>query len=475
MKNYINGEWIAFSQEEMDVLNPVDGSLLDSVCRSGLEDVNAAVNAATKAFETWKKTPMQERVQLQKKLAASMRKHSASIGRQLSLELGRPLTACIHEINRSAELLEYYAEEALRMKGYFPLTNVEGEKVLVTREPLGVVVSITPFNYPITLLTFKMGAALVMGCTMVSKPSEDTPLSTLALAACFEEAGYPAGVFNVITGYGREIGDALVSHPKVAKIAFTGGTSTGAHIAGVAARTHKRITLELGGQSPAILCEDADLDTAVPAIVKHGFANTGQFCYRVNRVYVHESLYEQFCKKMKEATEKLTLGAGIEDTCDLGPMVNEKIFANAFQQIEDAQSKGARILTGGKRRTGGIFEKGFFLEPTLIAESSSEMKIMREETFGPVIGLASFTDETAAIQEANASQYGLAAYVFSHNIGRGLRIAEQLQAGSVWVNNIQRSYHSVPFGGMKQSGIGREKGIHGLEAYTELKTIYLNY
>lgn len=475
MKNYINGQTVSYSQARMEVLNPADGTVLDTVCRSGEADVQAAVEAASSAFESWKQRPMQERVSLQKNLAAAMRKQSTEIGKQLSLELGRPLSACIHEVNRSADLLDYYAEEALRMKGYFPLTNVAGEKVLVTREPIGVVVAITPFNYPITLLTFKMGAALVMGCTLVAKPSEDTPLSTLALATCFEEAGYPAGVFNVITGYGREIGDALVSHPKVAKIAFTGGTSTGAHIAGVAARTHKRVTLELGGQSPAILCEDADLDVAVPAIVKHGFANTGQFCYRVNRVYVHKNLYPAFCEKMKAATEKLTLGLGIEDTCDLGPMVNEKIYANAYGQIEDAQSKGANILTGGKRRTGGIYEKGFFLEPTLIAAATPDMKIMREETFGPVIGIAAFDDFEEAIQEANASVYGLAAYIFSANIGTGLRIAEQLQAGSVWVNNIQRSYHSVPFGGMKQSGIGREKGIHGLEEYTELKTIYLNY
>ncbi|MCA1750424.1 MAG: aldehyde dehydrogenase family protein [Flavobacteriales bacterium] len=475
MKNYINGQSVSHSQASIEVLNPADGTVVDTVCRSGVEDVQAAVEAASSAFESWKQRPMQERVSLQKKLAAAMRKHSAAIGRQLSLELGRPLTACVHEINRSAELLDYYAEEALRMKGYFPLTNVAGEKVLVTREPIGVVVAITPFNYPITLLTFKMGAALVMGCTLVAKPSEDTPLSTLALVACFEEAGYPAGVFNVITGYGHEIGDALVSHPGVAKIAFTGGTSTGAHIAGVAARTHKRVTLELGGQSPAILCEDADLDIAVPAIVKHGFANTGQFCYRVNRVYVHKSLYPAFCEKMQAATNKLTLGLGIEDTCDLGPMINEKIYANAYGQIEDAQSKGAGILTGGKRRTAGIYDKGFFLEPTLISDATPEMKIMREETFGPVIGIAAFDDLEEAVQEANASVYGLAAYIFSANIGTGLRIAEQLQAGSVWVNNIQRSYHSVPFGGMKQSGIGREKGIHGLEEYTELKTIYLNY
>ncbi|MCL4170631.1 UNVERIFIED_CONTAM: hypothetical protein GTU68_010788, partial [Idotea baltica] len=319
-----------------------------------------------------------------------MRAKSEELGALLSSELGRPLSGSIREINRSADLLDFYAEEGLRMKGSFPLNNLEGEKALVTRQPLGVVVAITPFNYPITLLTFKLGAALMTGCTLTAKPSEDTPLSTLYLAELFKKVGYPNGVFNVVTGYGKEIGDALVSHSIPQKIAFTGGTSTGKHIAQIATQTNKRITLELGGQSPCILCEDTDLEIACPAIVKHAFANSGQFCYRVNRVYVHENLYEAFLKKVKSITEQLQVCDAKHASCDMGPLINEKIYRNSEIQVADGLSKGAKLITGGKRITGGDYDKGWYFPPTILANTNHDMQVMTEETFGPVLGVMSF-------------------------------------------------------------------------------------
>ncbi|NBB20542.1 aldehyde dehydrogenase family protein [Runella sp. CRIBMP] len=475
MENYINGKWVKpHSAQYADVLNPSTGAVLERFACSNPEDVNAALESAKVAFKSWKKTPVAHRAKLQHQAAQLMRKHADDLARTIANELGRPLAGCLTEISRSADLFDFYAEEGLRLKGEVPLHNLEGEKALIVREPVGVVVAITPFNYPITLLTMKLGAALMAGCTVVSKPSEDTPLSTLKLAEIFTEAGYPEGVFNVITGYGYDIGNALIEHSITAKIAFTGGTGTGMRIGALAAAHNKRVTLELGGQSPAIVCADADLAVAIPAIVRHAFANSGQFCYRVNRLYVHEAIYVDFLDRMVALTEKLTVGHPFSG-CDMGPMVNQKIYQNSENQVQDALHKGALLKTGGHRLTGELYDKGWFFPPTILADTNHSMHIMTQETFGPVVGVMPFQTNEQAVAWANDSDFGLAAYVFSEQLGTGLRIAESLEAGSVWINNIHRSYHDVPFGGVKQSGIGREKGHYGIEAYTELKTIYLNY
>lgn len=476
MNHFINGKkHKPNSGQYANVLNPCTGTVVGSFALANEKDVEVAIVAAHEAFCLWKKRPMAERVRLQHKAADLMRQYATELAETLRSELGRPLAGCLTEIMRSAELLDYYAEEALRMKGEMPLNNVEGEKVFVVREPVGVVAAITPFNYPITLLTFKIGAALVMGCTVVAKPSEDTPLSTLRLAEIFHEAGFPEGAFNVITGFGADMGTALITHDLVAKIAFTGGTATGKRIAQTAASLNKRITLELGGQSPAVVCADANLDKAIPALVRHAFANTGQFCYRVNRIYVQKDIYDDFLNRFCALVDDFKIGNDAQNTCDLGPLVNEKIYKNSEIQTADALQKGAKRLRGGKRLLGGGYDTGWYFPPTVISDTDHSMLIMKEETFGPVVGIMPFDENSDALTLANDTVYGLAAYVFSENVGTALRFAEQLDAGSVWVNDIFRSYQNVPFGGMKQSGIGREKGRYGLEAYTELKTIYLNY
>jgi succinate-semialdehyde dehydrogenase / glutarate-semialdehyde dehydrogenase len=472
MKMFIGGEWVGGART-MPVTDPTTGEVFDTVPMGGVAEADAAIRAAAAAFVIWKAVSLVDRVRIQKACAVAMRAVADDLGALLSRELGRPLAGCLHEVSRSAELLEIYAEEGLRLQATMALASSPGEKTIVTRDPVGVVVAITPFNYPINLLMFKLGAAMVAGCTVVAKPSEDTPLSTLMLAEVFHKAGLPSGVFNVVTG-GRALGEALVSHPIPRKIAFTGSVPAGKAIAAAAAGTMKRLTLELGGHSAAIVCADADMAKATTAITRHGFANTGQFCYRVNRVYVDASVYEPFLALLVAKVRALTV-APSGGVGDLGPLVNEKIFANSARQIADARARGARVLTGGNRLTGPGFDGGFYMPPTVLGDATPDMLVMQEETFGPVLGIASVASASEALVLANDSRMGLAGFVFTRNLARGMTLCEGLEVGSVWLNDIQRSSHYVPFGGMKESGLGREKGRYGVEAYLEYKTMYLSY
>jgi succinate-semialdehyde dehydrogenase / glutarate-semialdehyde dehydrogenase len=474
MLMFIDGEYVgAVDGQTMPVIDPTTGEEFDSVPLGSAADANQAIKSSAQAFVGWKQTPMSERVTIQKACAATMRQNAKQIASLLSRELGRPLSGCLQEIGRAAELLDVYAEEGLRLQGTFALGSAQGEKTLVTREPVGVVVAITPFNYPINLLMFKLGAALIAGCTVVAKPSEDTPLSTLLLAELFFEAGMPKGAFNVVTG-DRKIGEALVAHPTPRKIAFTGSVPAGKAIAAAAAGTLKRITLELGGQSAAIVCADADLEKTAATICRHSFANSGQFCYRVARVYAERKIYEPLLEKIKERIKLYTL-APENGEGDFGPMVNKKMFANSIKHIEDAKTRGARILAGGKRLQGPGYDGGFYLPPTLVADAPIDSLLMREETFGPVLSIAPVDNAQEALALANDTPFGLAGFVFTRNLAKGLTLCEGMEAGSVWLNDIQRSSHHVPFGGMKQNGIGREKGRYGVEDYLEWKSIYLSY
>lgn len=476
MDMFIDGSWMqAASGARHNVVNPATGGVIDTVPTGDARDAEIAILAAERAFRTWKKTPVATRARLQKKAANAMRDRAGDIGRVLTTELGRPLRAAIAEVERSADLMDVYAEEGLRIHAEMPLTGASGEKVIVTREPVGVVIAITPFNYPVTLLSFKLGAALIAGCTVVAKPAEDTPLSTLMLAEVFHDAGFPPGCFNVVTGKGRDIGMAMIAHPVPRKVAFTGGTAAGKAIAAAASATMKRVTLELGGQCPAIVCADANIANAAAAIARHAFANSGQFCYRVNRVYVERPRYEAFVEALAQHAKKLDVGDGLASDCALGPLVNEKIYRNSEAHVADARNKGARIVTGGERLRGGIYDHGFFFPPTVVADANHSMLVMTEETFGPVLGVMPVDDKAQALTLANDTRYGLAGFVFSRDLANALGLAESIEAGSVWVNDIHRSNHNVPFGGMKESGIGREKGRYGVESYLEYKTLYVAY
>ncbi len=475
MDFFIDGKWLpAITARTMSVFNPATGELIDAVPMGNAADADQAIASAASAFKKWRKFSMAGRAKLQHAAANRLRERVHEFAHLLTLELGRPLAGSKSEIERSADLLDYFAEEGLRLRGEIPMINEENERVLVVKEPVGVVVAIAPFNYPVTLLTFKLGAALMTGCTVVAKPASDTPLTTLLLAELFHQVGYPPGVFNAITGSGSELGRALVEHPIPRKIGFTGSSPAGKRIAAMASATNKRLTLEMGGQSPAIVCRDANLDVAVAALVRHSFANSGQFCYRVNRIYVDRDIYQPFIDRFARAAAALKVGNGLDPSCDMGPMINEKIFATSVAHVEDALAMGARLTTGGERLCGGDYDRGWFFPPTVLVDTSQAMKIMREETFGPVVGVMPYATLSEAIEMANDSPFGLAGYIFSSDLAVALDTAESLEAGSVWVNNIHRSYNMVPFGGYKESGLGREKSHYGLEAYLELKTIYLS-
>ncbi|CAG4883272.1 3-sulfolactaldehyde dehydrogenase [Georgfuchsia toluolica] len=475
MDFFIDGKWTpATTSRTIPVVNPATGETIDSVPAGNAVDADRAIASAALAFKQWRKVPMARRAKLQHAAAQRLRERVEEFARLLTLELGRPLAGAKIEIERAADLLDYFAEEGLRLRGEIPMINEENERVLVVKEPVGVVVAIAPFNYPITLLTFKLGAALMTGCTVVAKPASDTPLTTLLLAKLFHQVGYPPGVFNAITGSGGELGRALVEHPTPRKIGFTGSSPAGKRIAAMAAATNKRLTLEMGGQSPAIVCRDANLDVAIPALVRHAFANSGQFCYRVNRIYADREIYPMFIERFARAAAALKVGNGLDLGCDMGPIVSEEIFRTSVEHVADALSKGAQAAAGGARLLGGDYDRGYFFPPTVLVDTQQSMKIMREETFGPVVGVMPFASLPEAIEMANDSPFGLAGYVFSTDLSVALSTAESLEAGSVWVNNIHRSYNMVPFGGYKESGLGREKSRYGLEAYLELKTIYLS-
>lgn len=472
---FIQGAWTASgSGEWLSVTDKATGQLIARVPLANAADVDLAVQRADQAQAAWGNTSLQARVTLVRGCAELMRDQADTLGEWICRELGRPMAAARAEIIRSAELLDVFTEEALQLNGQWAHDACAGEQMIVWREPVGVVAAISPFNYPITLLCFKLGAALLAGCTVVAKPAEDTPVSTLLLAELLTTV-LPPGVFQVVTGTGLEVGQALATHPLVRKIAFTGGTAAGKAIAAAAAGTVKRLTLELGGHCPAIICADADLDQAVPAITRHAFANSGQFCYRVNRIYAHRAVYEELVQRLASCISALKVGHPAEPGVDMGPMVNARMLANAQRQSDDARERGARLLCGGQRVRVPGCEAGHFFAPTLIADANAEMLVMQHETFGPVLAVQPVDNDAQALRLANHSESGLAAFVFTQDLARGLTLCQRLQAGSVWLNNIARSSQRAPFGGIKQSGLGREKSRMGIEAYLETKTVYLSY
>jgi len=474
MKMLVAGEWVpSVTGRTLVVTDPATGRPVDEVPDASDEDVARACVAARDAFSTWRHTRAPERARILHAAAAGLRSRLDTLAASLTAEIGRPLGGSRREIERTADLLDFFAEEATRLRGELPLMGFSGEHVMVVREPVGVVAAIVPFNYPVTLLSMKVGAALATGCTVVAKPSALAPLTCLLVAEVFRDAGLPAGALNTITGRGGEAGRALVEHPIPRKVSFTGGTAVGRQIAAIAVGTTKRLTLELGGQSPAIVGEDADLDEAVASLVAQAYANSGQFCYRVNRIYASGSIYHTFCERFAATASALRVGPGSDPEIDLGPLIDAAAYHKCRAQVDDAIAKGARLLTGGSRLRGDVFDHGYFMAPTVLAETDHSMLVMREESFGPVVGIMAVADLEEAVGLANDSRYGLAAYVFCGDAMRGFRLAEALEAGTVWVNGIHRTYDFAPFGGYKQSGLGREKSRFGLDEYLELKTIYL--
>ncbi len=453
------------------ILNPVNQEPLAEVSLGGREDAKLALEAAERAFPGWSRTDPKKRGEVLHRGADLVRNRSDEIARLLTMEQGKPLRRAKGEVLSSAEALDYYAEEGMRNFGELVPSASERSRSLVIRQPLGVAAVISPWNYPVDLLSWKLAPALAAGCTVVAKPSSRAPLAATEFVMAVAEAGLPSGVLNLVHGSGLEVGAELVESSISRKVSFTGETTTGKEIMERAAQHIKRLSLELGGHSPAIVCEDANIDEAAESCVQRAFSNMGQICISVNRIYVHEAVAEEFAERLVKKTGKLRIGDGLDPDVDLGPMFSEAQRQKTKDHIADALDKGATVLCGGHEPEGEKFCRGFFFLPTVLDRMDHSMRIMREETFGPVAPMMRFSSDEEALRLANDSRYGLAAYVFTEDMTTALRFAERLEAGSVGVNTSSVIVPQAPFGGWKESGLGRERSRAALEEYMETKHI----
>ena len=462
---YIDGSWVS-SKEKIEVFNPCDQTLVGSVPSLGASETRAAIVAAERAFNEWKKLTAKERSGYLRRWYDLIVAHRADLASIMTSEQGKPLDEAEGEVLYGASYVEWFAEEAKRVYGNTIPMAQKGKRIVVLKEPVGVCAAITPWNFPSAMITRKASPALAAGCTVIVKPAAQTPFSALALAELAHQAGIPAGVFNVITGPAREIGGELTSSGIVRKLSFTGSTEVGKKLMAASSETVKKISLELGGHAPVVVFDDADLDKAVTEAIASKYRNAGQTCVCANRFIVQEGVYKTFAEKLAEAVKtSLHVGSGFEKGVNQGPLIDLNAVLKVEDQIKDACDKGAKIIAGGKR----IGESGYFFEPTILVDVTSEMKIAREETFGPVAPLFVFKDEAEGVAMANDTEYGLASYFFSRDIGRCWRVAEALEYGMVGVNTGILSSESAPFGGIKESGIGREGSMYGIEEYVEIK------
>lgn len=463
---YLGGQWAdADSGQTIEVTNPATGALIGTVPDMGADETRRAIAAAQDAFQQWRHVPAKERAQILRRWFDLMMLHQEDLAYLMTLEQGKPLAESRGEIAYGASYIEWYGEEAKRAYGDVIPGPAGDRRVVVTKEPIGVCAAITPWNFPSSMITRKAGAALAAGCSIVVKPAAQTPYSALALAVLAQEAGIPAGVFSVLTGSASAIGGEMTSNPTVRKLSFTGSTEVGRMLMGQCAPQIKKVSLELGGNAPFIVFDDADLDAAVEGAIASKYRNMGQTCVCANRIYVHDAVYDAFAEKLAAAVQALKVGNGLEDGVLQGPLIDENAVKKVQAHIDDAISKGGHILSGGKSHALG----GLFFEPTIITDVTAQMKVASEETFGPLAPLFRFHTDDEVIEQANDTIYGLAAYFYSRDIGRIWRVAEALEYGMVGINSGILSNEAAPFGGVKQSGIGREGSYHGLDDYMVMK------
>ena len=467
---FINGKRTSgFARETIPVINPATEECLGEAPRGTARDVEEAVDAARQAFPAWKRTPASERAAAIHQAAAAMRADHDTLVTMLTQEEGKPLPENEEEIWWSEETFDYYAELARHERGLVIPPGDPGQFNFVLKEPYGVVGCITPWNYPILLLTWKIAPALAAGNTVVIKPSKLTPLTTLHMIE-HAFAHLPPGVINVVTGYGPEVGESLIKHPHVPVIAFTGSLAVGQRIASLAGPMMKKLHLELGGKDPMVIAPDYEIDVAANALAYAGLINTGQVCTSTERVYVHESQISQFSEELASLVSGLRLGNGLHSTTDIGPMIHNKFREIVEGQLSEAVTAGARILVGGKRPAE--LEKGYFLQPAVVVNVDHSMRLMQEETFGPVLPLMTYTDFDEAIRLANDNPYGLGASLMSHDARLVKRFFEEVQAGSIWINDPLTDNFAGPFGGMKMSGLGRELGQAGIDEFYQIKHVH---
>ncbi len=465
--SYIGGKWCAAaSGETINVTDPATGDLVGEVASLSAGESRGAVDAAQAAFGAWAGLLPQERSVILRRWFDLMLAHREDLARIMVAEQGKPLSEARGEIDYGAAFVEFYAEESKRPNIEGVTSHLPDAEVELWREPVGVAALITPWNFPCAMLTRKAGAALAAGCTVVCHPSAETPFSALALAELAERAGIPAGVFNVVTGHAPVIVEPWTKDARVRALSFTGSTEIGRLLYRQSADTVKRLVMELGGHAPVIVFKGADMDNAVAETMKAKWATSGQDCLGANRIYVERPVYEEFCARFVEATQKLTIGPGMED-CDLGPLMNEKAVAKQEEHVADALAKGAQLACGGKRHALGPL----FYEATVLVDVPEDAKILHEETFGPVAAILPFDTEEEVIEKANASEYGLVAYIHTQDPRRIYRLSRALQFGMVAVNRTKVTGAPIPFGGMKQSGLGREGSRLGMEEFTEIKYV----
>ena len=465
---YLNGAWVdADGGQTINVSNPATGEHIGTVPLMGAAETRRAIEAANAAWPAWRKKTAKERASVLRRWHDLILENADDLALIMTTEQGKPLPEAKGEVQFGASFIEWFAEEGKRVAGETLQSPWPDRRLVVTKEPIGVCAAITPWNFPAAMITRKVGPALAAGCPMVLKPAEATPFSALALAVLAERAGVPAGVFSIVTGAPKDIGGEMTSNPIVRKLTFTGSTQVGRLLAEQCAPTIKKLSLELGGNAPFIVFDDADLDAAVEGAIASKYRNAGQTCVCANRLYVQDSVYDAFAEKLVAAVAKLKVGNGIEAGVTQGPLIDAKAVAKVEEHVADALAKGGRLLAGGKRHALG---NGFF-EPTIIADVTNDMRVATEETFGPLAPLFRFKTDDEVIALANNTEFGLAAYFYSRDIGRIWRVAEGLETGMVGVNTGLISNEIAPFGGVKQSGLGREGSTYGIEDYLVIKYI----
>ncbi|WP_372636774.1 NAD-dependent succinate-semialdehyde dehydrogenase [Cohnella sp.] len=470
--NWIGGRQVS-SSATLEVFDPSNGQAIGRIPDLESERVTEAVDAASAAFPEWSVLPAQARAAFLEEWASLLVREKKTLAELLSREQGKPLKEATGEIEGTAAIIRWYAEESKRAYGEIIPASNPGQQLLVYREPAGPVALITPMNFPAATVARKVAPALAAGCTVVLKPAETTAMTAIAMFGCLQQTGIPQGVANLVTGVPSRIGAQLMTDFRIRKLSFTGSTQVGKTLMAQAAATVKRVSLELGGNSPVIVFPDADLDKAAAQIVGNKFENCGQVCNGINLAYVHRDVHEALLSKLLPLVRNLKAGAGSEPGTDIGPLINDRALAKVERLVNDAVAKGAKVLTGGKRPSGEAYAGGSFYLPTLLDGVTSEMDLAREEIFGPVLPILVFDTESEAVERANATRYGLAAYVFTSDFARIHRLIRKLESGNLAINGTSLAYAQAPFGGIKESGVGREGGRHGLEEFSVLKYVAL--
>ncbi|WEE40884.1 NAD-dependent succinate-semialdehyde dehydrogenase [Acinetobacter sp. TAC-1] len=466
----INGQWRdADTQQTLNVINPATGEIICTVPKMGQQEALDAITAAEQALALWRKKTAKQRSQILRQWFDLIMQHQDDLAYILTLEQGKPLAEAKGEIAYGAAYIEWFAEEAKRIYGDIIPSNAADQKILVNKQPIGVCAAITPWNFPNAMITRKVAPALAAGCTMIVRPASQTPLSAFAIAELAQRAGIPAGVFNVITGSSSEIGEVLTTDERVQKFSFTGSTEVGKKLIAQCASTVKKVSMELGGNAPFIVFNDADLDAAVTGAIASKFRNAGQTCVCANRIYVQSAVYDVFIEKFVAAVKQFKVGNGMQAGVDFGPVIDAAAIRKVTEHIDDAVSKGAQIVLGGKPHPYGAL----FFEPTIVKDVTAEMQVAKEETFGPLAPVFKFETEEEVIAYANDTEFGLASYFYTQDLGRAMLVSDALAYGMVALNTGILSNEVAPFGGIKQSGLGREGSKYGIEDYLEIKYVLL--